>query len=275
MENWYSLHMIKGKDTPALTKLRGRECPACRRDVPSRCDAAVGHHLPCSRIIYNFSRARSTPNTEIHAISDRSANFIAQQATWLLSKNKFGLRRNFFFNVKFLARTLSFSTLCHLDEKGEKSGRKRRTRAHGVLHILLKIRAQFSTTCLSSTKWEGREKEGKDDIVSLTHEAIVCKNLLVRLHQTGRHGSISLLDCCPSRRPWRRWRKKKKRKEDSVTNLEHYVLLALETAFLRRGRGYHDAARGPRVIGLKNRYFCVFLSSEKMLLPTEIPLSQA
>lgn len=146
------------------------------------------------------------------------------------------------FYVKFL--DIAFSTLSRLDDKEKKkteeAKKKKRgkRRTHGLLHILLKIRAHNSPRCAyrRGTKREGREKEGRDDTVSLTHEVIVYKNSLVRYRQRQadtRSPSIAAPsnEALSAEVPLKKKKKKRKRFRDKLG----YVFFLCRTTFLRCG----------------------------------------
>lgn len=108
-------------------------------------------------------------------------------------------------------------------------------------------------------------------MVSLTHEAIVCKNPLVRYRQAdmARTASIAAPQWGLAAKISRK-EKKRKRFHDKlgITYICH-LLEQLRTTFLQCS---YQSAREPRVIRLKNRYFCVFLfRKKKNTIAYEIP----
>lgn len=216
---------------------------ACRREFPH--DAIVG------RIILPFAILSSFLMLDWHimwrsAFFDRSANFVRYVTS---SKGPLCF---FLFNKISRYRILDFSRRLISTEREKKENTGAWTPPHSVnpctvLHGALivagrneKVERKREKTIRS--RWPTKPESAK-----------------TYFSDTGRQtgGSISL-DCRPSVKPRRRRRLCGKKKEKNKRfQWQTTYFFRVRAIFLRCG---YQSARGPRVIGLKYWYFCVFLS---------------
>lgn len=246
--------MIKGKDTPSLT-MWSRMSHVDVSSLTLRCGRRLLSPVCILSVFLDWHLMWKS------AFSGHSANFV-RYVTFV--KKRIWPLCFFFFHEISRCCIINFVPSRWKREKKWREEKKEKGE-HGRVppHFVKNPCNSPRRAYRRGTKREGREKEGKDDTVSLTHEARVCKNLLLSDIGTDTIRSASI--AAPyeaSETADISWQKKKrKRFRDKLR-----IFFALE-------RSSYDAAinrhEGREWSDLKTDIFvCLSPSRKKMLLPT-------